>query len=101
MKNIIALSFLCFLMISCEKYLPGSGKGSSKKADIVHFESYDSRAKQNRILAYKNTGNGVLKEIPGSPFFIPVVPDWAILNKFLDVKIRFQFSIRLHQSPRY
>jgi 6-phosphogluconolactonase (cycloisomerase 2 family) len=62
----LAIAGILLFATSCKKN--DGGNPANMRGDIIYLESNDSRDNQNKIIAYYNTGDGKLQELPGSPF---------------------------------
>lgn len=63
MKNALVLILLCMSICSCNDH-----DTPNASADILYVQTNNFEDNQNEILAYKNTGNGILEPLSGSPF---------------------------------
>ena len=66
MKVSFIILFLAIIAAGCKK---NSNPGGSAKVDVIYLENNNYNDNQNAVLAYYNLGNGVLRSVPGSPFF--------------------------------
>ncbi len=60
----LLIALFSLFNLSCKKRIDGDVSGR----EYIYIESNNSNDNQNTILAYYNTGNGILKQVPGSPF---------------------------------
>lgn len=63
MKQILSLLILASLAISCKK-----NDTNVAKTDIIYVETNNFQDNQNAVLAYRDSGNGKLVPLQGSPF---------------------------------
>lgn len=66
MKHFYLFIALLALAASCKKH--DDGGSPVQQGDVVYLESNDYTANGNKILAYRNNGDGKLVALPGSPF---------------------------------
>lgn len=68
-KNLMwaVMAVTLIFLSSCDK--PRQEELYSGKGKIVYVESNDYHDNQNAVLAYMNNGDGMLMQIPGSPFY--------------------------------
>jgi 6-phosphogluconolactonase (cycloisomerase 2 family) len=64
MKKIIYIAVLAVIAFSCKK----DDHEEKPTSDVIYVETNDFHDNQNAVLAYVNKGNGMVEELPGSPF---------------------------------
>jgi hypothetical protein len=64
LKRLIFIAVIALAAISCNK----NNHNNTIREDVIYIENNDYHDYQNAIIAYRNTCNGSLVMLPGSPF---------------------------------
>ena len=65
MKKIFFIASIALVTFSCRK---NNHDNNMAMEDVIYLENNDFHDNQNAIIAYRNTGNGTLVALPGSPY---------------------------------